>query len=425
MSITKLAKAQAIFCQEFVREALEAVLKHGETADHFIAAKFRRERRIGSHDRRFISNTLFAYLRWYGWIQKAGIGENLELSLAAASVAEGITSETALCWATGAGIDSERYLRAGSADGPGKRFAELLSRTEEPNAWDLFPEWFRGELPEHLRNDTTLPLYMQRRPPLWIRTQTDHLSLLIAGLNKSGFAAERMAFSSNSLKIADARGSLYHTPEFLAGEFEIQDFSSQCIGRSCMAKPGERWWDVCAGGGGKSLQLADQMERKGTVFATDIREYKLEDLKRRAARAAFPNIRCAGWDGRHVPERRKGSFDGVLVDAPCSSSGRWRRNPDGRWTTPHTRVEELVRIQSDLLETASSGVRKGGVLVYATCSLFEREDEGVVREFLSRHPEFRLEAFDAPDGTRTDGMLRTLPMHADCDGSFAARMRLI
>lgn len=425
MGITKLAKGQAIFCQGFVKEALDAVLTRGETADHFLAGRFRKEKRIGSHDRRFISNTVFAFFRWYGWLRKAGIPDPLSRSLAAASAAEGITSETALCWALDAGIPADRYLRASGAPTPGERFAGLLELPETPDPWDLYPEWFREELPEQLRNEDTLPLYMQRRPPLWLRTQTDHLPLLIAGLNRSGFAAERIASFPNALKIADARGSLYHTPEFLGGEFEIQDYSSQCIGWSCQAKPGERWWDVCAGGGGKSLQLADQMKRKGNVFATDIREYKLEDLKRRACRGHFPNIRCSGWDGIHIPERKRGSFDGVLVDAPCSSSGRWRRNPDGRWTTPRTRVEELIRIQAGLLETAAGGVRKGGVLVYATCSLFEREDERIVEEFLSRHPEFRLEGFPAPDGTPTNGMLRTLPMHADCDGSFAARMRLI
>ena len=141
-----------------------------------------------------------------------------------------------------AGIPADRYLRASGAPTPGERFAGLLELPETPDPWDLYPEWFREELPEQLRNEDTLPLYMQRRPPLWLRTQTDHLPLLIAGLNRSGFAAERIASFPNALKIADARGSLYHTPEFLGGEFEIQDYSSQCIGWSCQAKPGERWW---------------------------------------------------------------------------------------------------------------------------------------------------------------------------------------
>lgn len=419
-----IAKAQANFCLLFIREALEAVLRHGETADHFAAAKFRREKRIGSRDRRFISNTLFAYFRWYGWLCHAGIAENLPLALAASSAAEGISSDAALCWALESGFSADAYLRAAALSAPGERFAALLSLPGQPDPWNLFPAWFRFKLPETLRNNPELPLFMQKRPPMWLRAQTENLTALIADLNRSGFAAEPVPYSPSSLKIADARGSLYRTPEFLAGKFEIQDFSSQCIGKACMAQPGESWWDVCAGGGGKSLQLADMMRRKGSVYATDIRAYKLEDLKHRAARAAFPNIRCAAWDGTQPPHWNAGKFDGVLIDAPCSSSGRWRRNPDGRWTTPQERVEELTAIQAKILETASAGVRKGGVLVYATCSLFECEDEQLVRDFLSRHPEFHPEPFPAPDGSMTDGTLRTLPMSADCDASFVARMRL-
>ena len=191
-----------------------------------------------------------------------------------------------------------------------------------------------------------------------------------------------------------------------------------------MAHPGEHWWDVCAGGGGKTLQLASMMERRGSILATDIRAYKLEDLKRRAARAAYPNIRCAEWNGETVPRGKIGEFDGVLIDAPCSSSGRWRRNPDGRWTSSLERVEELAGIQSRILECASGAVKPGGVLVYATCSLFEREDEEIVRNFLRKHQEYELEPFPDPaTGKMTDGMLRTLPWFADCDASFVARMR--
>lgn len=426
MSTTKnggIARAQANFCLAFVKEALDAVLANGDTADRFAAAKFRREKRIGSRDRRFISNTLFAAFRWLGWIRAAGIEANLPLALAAASAAEGSAPDAAFCWAAEAGIAPELWTRALSRPTPGERFAALLSIPEPPDAWNLFPAWFKNELPEPLRKNDTLPLYMQKRPPMWLRAQTPNISALIADLNRSGFAAEQLPFSPNSLKIADARGSLYNTPEFLAGKFEIQDFSSQCIGRACMAQPGESWWDVCAGGGGKSLQLADMMQRRGTVYSTDIRAYKLEDLKRRAARAAFPNIRCAEWDGTRPTGSKAGQFDGLLIDAPCSSSGRWRRNPDGRWTTPLSRVEELTAIQSQILENASAGVRRGGVLVYATCSLFEREDEKIVLDFLSRHPEFHLEPFRSPDGTECSGMLRTLPMSADCDASFVARMR--
>ena len=172
-------------------------------------------------------------------------------------------------------------------------------------------------------------------------------------------------------------------------------------------------------------KLAASLQGQGLLLTNEFMASRAEVLRQNLERMGVANALVTNEDTARLAAAWPGCFDRVLVDAPCSSSGRWRRNPDGRWTTPRSRVEELIRIQAGLLETAAGGVRKGGVLIYATCSLFEREDERIVEEFLSRHPEFRLEGFAAPDGRPTNGMLRTLPMHADCDGSFAARMRLI
>lgn len=433
MSATQdgICRAQAQFCASFVKEVSEAVFKHGEAADHAAAVRFKRDRRIGSRDRRFLNNTLFAYFRWYGWLLKAGIAENLDLALSAAAAAEESRTEPAKVWARNAGIPVDGYSAAAAAASSSERFENVLAAAGIPletplSSWDLIPGWAREMLPQNLRNEERLPLSLQKRPPMWLRAQTERIPELISNLMKSGFSAEPHAEVPDALKIADARGSLYSTPEFLMGQFEIQDFSSQCIGMACMAQPKENWWDVCAGGGGKTLQLASMMKRRGTILATDIRAYKLEDLKRRAARAAYPNIRCAEWDGMNPPQEKNGRFDGVLIDAPCSSSGRWRRNPDGRWTASPERVEELAGIQRHILESACQGVKPGGVLVYATCSLFERENEDAVKEFLSSHHEYKLEPFPDPvTGKMTDGMLRTLPWSADCDASFVARMRSI
>ena len=190
MSTTKnggIARAQANFCLAFVKEALEAVLSNGDTADRFAAAKFRREKRIGSRDRRFISNTLFAAFRWLGWIRAAGIEANLPLALAAASAAEGSAPDAAFCWAAEAGIALEHWNRALARPLPGDRFAALLSLPEPPDAWNLFPAWFKNELPESLRNGDALPLHMQKRPPMWLRAQTPNVSALIAPRNSSPF----------------------------------------------------------------------------------------------------------------------------------------------------------------------------------------------------------------------------------------------
>jgi 16S rRNA (cytosine967-C5)-methyltransferase len=196
------------------------------------------------------------------------------------------------------------------------------------------------------------------------------------------------------------------------------------IAHICAPNRGERWWDCCAGAGGKTLALADIMQRTGKVVAGDIRSYKLEDLKRRARRGNFPNIECRPWDGNKVPPRRSNKFDGILIDAPCSCSGVWRRNPDGRWNSSPEEVEKVTAMQRTVLENVLGALRPGGVLVYATCSAFEAENSAMIRAFLEQHPEFTLESFIDPlTGEKVDGMLKITGASENCDSMFAARMR--
>ena len=127
----------------------------------------------------------------------------------------------------------------------------------------------------------------------------------------------------------------------------------------------------------KSLQLASMMNEKGLVLATDIREYKLTDLRKRARRAHLSNIQAKPWDGKEIPGK-PGSLHGVLVDAPCTCTGTWRRNPDARWTMKREEIAAAVATQSEILEAVIPALRQMGVLVYATCSLCDAENEGVV-----------------------------------------------
>jgi len=170
--------------------------------------------------------------------------------------------------------------------------------------------------------------------------------------------------------------------------------------------------------------LAELMQRTGKVVAGDIRSYKLEDLKKRARRSAFPNIECRPWDGNKVPPRRSSKFDGILIDAPCSCSGVWRRNPDGRWNTSPEEVREINLVQFKVLENVLNALRPNGVLIYATCSAFEMENAAVIRDFLARHSEFELESFANPlTGELCSGMLQITGAAENCDSMFVARLR--
>ena len=153
--------------------------------------------------------------------------------------------------------------------------------------------------------------------------------------------------------VYEGETDLFKTPEFQAGEFEIQDISSQAVGLLCDPKPGETWWDACAGEGGKLLHLSDLMQNKGLIWASDRAAWRLQKLKRRTARAKAFNYRAALWEGgAKLPTKTK--FDGVLVDAPCSGVGTWQRNPHARWTTTVEDVQELAEVQKRLLTNVAA-----------------------------------------------------------------------
>jgi 16S rRNA (cytosine967-C5)-methyltransferase len=213
-----------------------------------------------------------------------------------------------------------------------------------------------------------------------------------------------------------------HLAPFVEGRIEIQDLASQAVGRVCDPEPGERWWDACAGAGGKALELAAIMGGKGTVVATDTHAGRLRETVRRARKSPFRNITTREWDGKHV-SGKAGSYAGVLVDAPCSAIGTWRRNPDARWLFDPSSVARLAAVQAQLLHTCAAGVKVGGTLVYSVCTPTPSETALQVSAFLDAHPSFALDPFPHPfTGDPTDGTLMIWPSEADTDLMFIARM---
>lgn len=239
---------------------------------------------------------------------------------------------------------------------------------------------------------------------------------------------ERMAYSPIGLR---ARGKPFmgDTRAYKKGLVEIQDEGSQLIGLISGAKPGMRILDFCAGGGGKTLVLAAMMNNKGNIVATDNDARRLEKGKPRFRKAGVHNVelRCLE-DEQHRKwlRRQKGAMDVVLVDAPCSSSGTWRRNPDLRWKCYGPTLEEIVRMQAEILDKVADKAKPGGRLVYATCSLFPEENEGQIAAFLERHPDYEVldlekawEGLESPPPCKGP-YLRLFPKTHGTDGFFAA-----
>ena len=233
-------------------------------------------------------------------------------------------------------------------------------------------------------------------PPLWLRLspETD-IDALAEALQAQGIDAQLKHINGEQHLAAYGGQAVQTATEYKAGAFEIQDLASQQIAAAVDAKAGDKVWDACAGAGGKSLAIAARMSGRGSVTATDLHEFKLNELKRRAKRAQIQNIRTFSWDGQQplrLPAeiRKQQGFDWVLVDAPCTSAGTWRRNPDARWRFNNSDTRQLQQLQQQLLQHASDAVRPGGHLVYATCSWQVAENEHQVEQFLSQHPQFEL-----------------------------------
>jgi 16S rRNA (cytosine967-C5)-methyltransferase len=217
---------------------------------------------------------------------------------------------------------------------------------------------------------------IQSEPKLWLRAKPGHGRELC---EKLGAAKLEKALLPDAVHYKGEE-DLFKREEFHAGEFEIQDIASQTVGWLCAPEPGETWWDTCAGEGGKTLHLSALMENKGLIWSSDRAEWRLKNLKRRAARAQVFNFRSAPWDGgAKLPTKTK--FDGVLVDAPCSGVGTWQRNPHARWTTTLQDVKELAIIQKQLLANVVPSVKPGGKLIFAVCTLTRSETTDVVTDF--------------------------------------------
>ena len=324
-------------------------------ADGVLRTELREQHGLAREEGAQVSKAVFAYFRWRGWLEEGGsLRAQLEIALALA----------------------ERYA----------------SRPESFSDTELMAKAVPGWLPSVMEPTAAWVRALQTEPRLWLRARQGQ------GRAVAGKLVDCRIFGEGPLENTleyRGRSDLFRTAEFHAGEFELQDISSQAVGLICDPRPGEKWWDACAGQGGKTLHLAGLMGNKGLIWASDRAEWRLAKLRRRAARAGVFNYRTVSWDGGpRLPTKTQ--FDGVLVDAPCSGIGTWQRNPHARWTTTAQDVKELSEAQGQILLHAAAGVRPGGTLVYAACTLAPLETTQVVEGFEGQSPLFERRAVRNP-----------------------------
>jgi 16S rRNA (cytosine967-C5)-methyltransferase len=250
----------------------------------------------------------------------------------------------------------------------------------------------------------------------------------LAGLQASGIECWAGKYAPTAIRVKGRPAIMAH-PLYKSGAIEIQDEGSQLVAYMLNPLPGQAVMDFCAGAGGKTLALGALMQNRGRVVAADVLASRLARAKDRFRRAGLQNVETRPLDeeaGKWL-KRRAASFDRVLVDAPCSGVGTWRRNPDMRWRPLGPKLEELTALQADILARAAPLVKPGGRLAYATCSLLRAENEAIIEAFLTTHADFTLLPMDKiraevlPEMKGISGeYLRLTPSRHGTDGFFTA-----
>ncbi|MBC7951637.1 MAG: RsmB/NOP family class I SAM-dependent RNA methyltransferase [Rhodospirillaceae bacterium] len=413
-------------------ELLDEIEISPRPADQVASLYFKSRRFIGSKDRRAVADTVWRVLR-----RKARIDwwlAHVEFPIdARARVFADLAFE-------GTEVTSDMFRGAHSAPPPGKEEWKMMERLKGK---DIFhhdmPAWVKGEFPEWLQPrlealwGEAMPrevAAMRDEAPLDLRVNTLKATReeAIIALKKEGIAAEPTPLSPLGLRLK-SRIALVQVQAWRNGLIEVQDEGSQLVAVLANAQPGHAVVDYCAGAGGKTLALAAFMQNKGRLLACDVAEWRVDKAQERFRRNGVHNVtrRVISGESDKWIKRSAGSYDRVLVDAPCTGTGTWRRNPDAKWQLSETDLLELVVRQKDILESASRLVKPGGRLIYATCSVMAEENEQQIEAFLATHPDYTVRPVPAlwaelvgTPSPVTGPWLRLSPLNHATDGFFTA-----
>ncbi|MBA4764979.1 RsmB/NOP family class I SAM-dependent RNA methyltransferase [Qipengyuania huizhouensis] len=377
---------------ELLDAIIASALAKGAPADRILAEWFRNNRFAGSKDRRAIRELVYAAIRACGPIPRTGRSAMLRLAQADANIAP---------------------LFDGSNYGPAR-----IAEGEEPAEGGVAPDWLVQKLAS---SDITCPEAdaLLSRAPLDLRVNT--LKAQRATLSLPVEPAHTAA--PHGLRLEPGT-QVEQWAEWREGKVEVQDTGSQLACLAVAAQPGETVIDLCAGGGGKTLALAAAMDNLGRLIASDTDRSRLSRLGPRAERAGATSIETRLLDPKREFEilaDLEGQADAVMVDAPCSGTGTWRRNPEARWRLDEGELARLTALQSDLFDLAARLVKPGGRLIYVTCSLLDEEGAGQFESFLGRNKAFSAQDISLPAGRKRGNGIRLTPYHEGTDGFFIAR----
>lgn len=366
-----------------VIEALETSFGKGYYADKVIERILKRNPKWGARDRGFIAESTYEMVRWWRLLWEI-YGKEQSLKRKDLYRLFGIWWQ----WQGHALPDWPQFDTVRGLN-IAERYESVRSNLAIRESW---PDWLSelaaaelGEAWPEIAKASNIPA------EVFLRTntlKTDRDSLL-AQLEEEHCSARPLEANTVGI-VLNKRKNTFRLDSFQAGFFEVQDGGSQMIAPYLEVEPGMRVIDACAGAGGKSLHLAALMENKGQIIAMDVEAWKLKELQKRARRNGAHNIETRPIENAKSIKRLHDSADRLLLDVPCSGTGVVKRNPDTKWKLQAVHLDRVRKIQGDILEDYSKMLKKGGKMVYATCSILRSENENQVEAFLERHPEFTL-----------------------------------
>ena len=351
----------------------------GLYADKVIERLLKRDKRWGSKDRAFIAETLYELIRYKRLYT--------EIAQEKAPFTVQSTRRVFAVWAVLRGITLPEWYFEGTPERRIKGRFDALSK--ERAVRESVPDWLDAlgvkELGEEVWTRELHALNQQAQVVLRVNTLKTDKAALQAQLSKEGYETAPLEGLPDALQL-EKRANVFLSEAFKQGLFELQDAASQrvaplLLGDWTPAQGSLKVADCCAGAGGKTLHLASLMGGKGKIVAMDIYQQKLDELSRRAKRNGAFNIETRPVEAKYL-KRQRGSFDKVLIDAPCSGLGVLRRNPDTKWKLTPEFLDQIRSTQAQILEQYSQLVRDGGQLVYATCSILPSENQQQVQRFL-------------------------------------------
>jgi len=404
--------------------AVRTVLPLEYPADAIMRRFFRENPLLGANDRAFVAETVFGILRHRFFL------ESLSKQMTPRSLV--------LAYLIKFQGMNLRELASLISETETKWLSEIKAIQLESQTLAIqaeFPEWLVEKLQSFLSDEDILSLgrSLQNAAPLDLRVNTmlAKRDQVLQTLTEESFKAGTTPYSPCGIRLT-GKPAINRHQLFLSGKIEVQDEGSQLLGYLLAPKRGDMVVDFCAGAGGKTLLLGALMNSRGRLYAFDVSEKRLSNLKPRLKRSGLSNLHAQRITHENdiKVKRLAGKIDRVLIDAPCSGLGTLRRNPDLKWRQTPQSIEELKVKQAAILAAAANLLKPGGRLVYATCSFLPEENQNIIQNFLDQHPQFSLlncsELFSQQKiAINTGEFLQLSPQTHQTDGFFAAALTRI